>query len=645
MRKANITGMVGLVLSGVLFVAVNQLANRAGGGMGVDLTEGSLYTLTDTTRTLLGKLSEPIVFRLYRSRSIVRSSPVVNLHGERMERLLRVFAQAGQGKISVQVIDPKPFSREQDQAQAQGLQSLPLGTGDGRGWLGIVATNTVEDVEIIPFLDPAREGLAEYDLARIVYALSLPKRPKLGIVSRIDVLSDAEPQPGQGQQQEKWTAFRQLAEFFTLVLVSSEETSLPGDLDMLVVVHPRDMNDQLGYHIDQYVIGGGRAIFVVDPESEIERFTQPNPGANQTRPTYHSDPEPWFSAWGIRFDPKNLIGDLSRARRVTMNDPGSGKAGIDYVLWQSLSNDQFSPTNPALSQLRLVNLASPGTLGLIDPEGELAMEPLLWSSRQSMIISTDGIAGLPDPKRLLEEFVPSGESFPFAAWFRGKAKSAYTDSTLAGEQSESDKPAPRPHRGDGKINIVVLADSDMLSDEYWVQHLSFLGSQLSRPFADNGELLVGLAKWLSGATELLGLKVRGIARRPFTVVEDIRRGTEERFRARETKLVQRMAELVKEIDRLSKVDPSDSAVARASPIPGPTDREGLARLRRELLQARKELRAIQRESLIEIERLKARASLGNLGLFPMIVVLAGVAVLLTQRRRMRRATPVEAREV
>ena len=318
-NKQSIFGEIGLLAVAVIFLVVVSLSNVLLRGIRVDLTENNLYTLSDGTASILGNIQEPLNIYFFFSDQATADIPQLRTYAGRVKETLQEFSQHANGKLRITVIDPLPFSEEEDRAAQYGLQGISLGAGGDSVYLGIAATNSIGDEEIIPFLDPNKETFLEYDLARLIYTLSNPERPVVGLISGLPMTTGFDPQTQQMRQP--WIVTSQIQQLFELRSLDTSTREIAEDVDVLMVVHPKNLSPQTLYAIDQFIIGGGHTLLFVDPFSETD-FPMPDPAnpAAAAMASRASNLDPLFSAWGISVSNEEIIADDRYALSVTGPD-------------------------------------------------------------------------------------------------------------------------------------------------------------------------------------------------------------------------------------------------------------------------------------------------------------------------------------
>ena len=185
MYRKIMTG-TGLVLAVVLFLAVNMLSNTVQSNR-LDLTDNQLFTLSEGTRNILQNLEEPVHLRLYLSEKLATGLPGISAYAVRVRELLEEYRRVASGKLRLSVIDPEPFSEEEDRAVGLGLQGVPVNDGTATFYFGLVGTGSTDEEQIIPFFQPDREEQLEYDLTQLIHQLANPKQKVIGLLSTLPI--------------------------------------------------------------------------------------------------------------------------------------------------------------------------------------------------------------------------------------------------------------------------------------------------------------------------------------------------------------------------------------------------------------------------------------------------------------------------
>ena len=638
-----LSGGAALVLAVILFVAVNVLAGALFHGSRIDLTEDGLYTLSQGTRNVLAGLDEPVTLRLFFSDKLATAYPGIKSYGKRVRDLLEEYRDIAGDKLRLEIIEPEPFTEAEDEAVKYGIQGAPTGTGETL-YFGLVGTNSVDDQQAIPFFARERENFLEYDLTKLIYSLGAPAKHVVGIITSLPL------QFGPGGMQAMMRGagqpniiYQQLGQQATVRMLDPGLEKVDNDIDVLLVVNPPKLAPAALYAIDQFVLGGGRAMIFVDPLSEAASQPPGRPGMPPTG-ARSSNLEPLFKSWGIALGDDRIVADLQYAQRVSLPGGGSRRQFADYIAWLSVPKAGLSPDDLVTGDLSVLNL---GTAGYIDSlEGATTkMEPLITSSANAAPMATGDVGAMPDPEGLLRKFTATGERYVIAARITGPVKSAWPDgpppkdsgATEADDtgadatEAPAKKPAPLSE-SKSPINVIVVADSDMWDDRFWARVQNFLGQKLVTPIADNASFVINGVDNLAGSDDLISLRSRGVSSRPFTVIEDIRRDAEARYLAEEKGLQDSLKAAEQRIAALQGARPDEGEL-----ILSPEQEKEIAAFRDQMLATRRQLRDVQHNLRKDIDALEGTVRLINIGLVPLLVVLVGLGLTWRRRRRMMAA--------
>ena len=628
MNRKLVTG-TGLVVALALFLTLNIITNQALTSLRLDLTENKLYTLSKGSRNILKQLSEPVTIRLYYSAKEFANVPQLLNYGKRVRDMLEEYAAAGEGKIKLQVIDPEPFSEAEDEAVAYGVHQMPLSANGEPGYLGVVGTNATDDQQSLPLLSPDREDALEYELTKMIYALAHPKKRVIGVISTLPVIA-APPDPMTGRQRAPdWTSFALLKELYDIKQMTPDTATIAKDVDTLVVVHPKDLPRPTLYAIDQFVMKGGKAMIFVDPLAEQDQ-AQPDPEKPGVAPKLDSNLEPLFEKWGIKLVPEKVVGDPTAAVRVTFR----GKRGpqeVEYLPWLQLQGATLNKDDFITNELNSVNIGTAGSLEAL-PNAKTKTVALLQTETSAGLIDRDAIIFVQNPAGLLENFKSDGKRHVIAMRVSGEAQSAFPDGRPLAE-GEKSAPPDTDFSASAKhgINVIVVADTDLLADRFWVRMNSFGDMRMPEPFGNNGDFLINSIDNLGGNDDLISLRSRGQYTRPFKVVQTIQREAEARFRDRQRALQEKLSETEKKLAGLQGQH-SDKDMLLT-----PEQKTELEGFRQEQVKTRKELRAVQHELDANIEGLGTRLKFINTALVPLLIALLAIGLSLFTGRARRGA--------
>jgi ABC-type uncharacterized transport system involved in gliding motility auxiliary subunit len=629
MRKRTLGGLVGLLALAVILIGINLFVQGRLADVQVDATQGRVYTLSKGTKEVLAGLKEPITLRLFYSRQLGSVLPTYGALEDRVQQMLTEYARLSNGKLRFETYDPQPYSATEDRAVAYGLQGVPLDQGGEQIYFGLAGTNQVDTERTIGFFKPEREAFLEYDLTKLVYELSNPKRPVVGLMTSLPMEGD--PRAAMmGQKQTPWMALQELQEDFTVKDVGTDVQAIPPEMQVLMVVQPpKTLSEATQYAIDQFVMRGGHLLVMVDPQSEMAA-QQPGPDG-QPKFDNSSDLPKLFAAWGITYDPKIVVGDLSGAWRVRSSDASDQVQAVEYVAWYTI-RDGISHNDPATADLSQVTVASPGAIGK-KPGSDITLTPLLTATGEVGSIPVDKVAVAPDPAKILADFKPDHQSRVIAARISGVLHSAFTGPpTLPAGQKPDPNLPPYKAQTAGPANMVVMADTDILADRFWVRVGDFFGDQTAVPFADNGAFIGNIVGTLAGGDVLLGLRGRGVVARPFTVVDEIRQQSDARYRQTEEGLTKHLQDLEKQVSDLRS---TGSGASQA--VLTPAQQTAIDQARTDILDTRQKLRAVQLELRQDISDLETKLRLFNIVLVPAVLTLLAIVIALVNRGRRSRA--------
>ncbi len=640
--------IIGLISAAILFVAINVIANRTLGTTRIDLTQNKLYTLSPGTRATLSKLDEPIVLRFYYSKKLGNEIPSYGVYAQRVREMLEEYSAAANGKIQLQELDPQPFSAVEDRAVAFGLQGVPLDQGGEQIYFGLAATNSTDDLQTIPFFQPEREPFLEYDLTKLIHSLAFPKKPVIGLITDLPLEGDMMAAM-QGQPMIPYAVISQIKPLYDVQDLSTEIDSVPPDVDVLMIAHPQHLSDKTLYAIDQYVLGGGKALVFVDPNSETQQMhpSQLNPPGMPL----DSDMPKLFKAWGLQMEPKMVAGDRGSARRVNAGTAQHVEA-MDYVAWLSLDQTDLNPTSPITANLTHVNMAS---TGILDPEkdAKTTFSPLITTSPDAMAVPVEkvqGVNGVPDVGGLLRDFKSDGKRLVLAAQVTGPADTAFPDGPPPDKKDASaDKnaqpaanatPAPAPATPAGPpqiktaakpIDVIVVADTDILEDRFWEQSQDFFGQTVVIPVANNGDFVANALDVLAGGDDLVSLRSRGTSARPFVLIDNIQKAADSRYQATEKDLETKLK------DTQDKIKQIQTQGGRPGVALAAEQEQAVDNFRGDMLSIRQQLREVQLALRQDITRLEAWTEFFDVAFVPILVGLVALIIggVRFQRRKRR----------
>src|SRR5215475_7151072 len=648
---------IGLALAAVILLAANLFAATAFRTVKADLTQQRLFTISDGTRSVLRSIDEPISIRLYFSKRLGEAAPSYARYFERVRSLLEQYRDISRGQLEVSVFDPEPFSDAEDRAVAAGLRGIRLNTEGETGYFGLTGNNSTDNDASIAFFSNDREPFLEYDVTKLIYTLANPKKRVVGLMTGLPLDGGMPPMAmmGGGRPQPPQMVMEQIREFFEVKSIGQDVKEIPADVDVLMIAQPDKLTAEAALAVDQFVLGGGKALVFVDPVAELGRMGPMGMGPGAPTAEFVKI----LKAWGVDFDASKTAGDIASARRVQFGG-GARPVVTEYVAWLTLDRSRIDENDVLSGGIERINLSTPGFLSKAEG-AKTQVSPILLTSDRAMQIAADKFAGMPDPVGLLRSYKPEGKPLMLAARITGEANTAFPDGVAkpAGDKDAAAAPAAegntpdakaeaktepkaetkseppkaeaaapiKPGRSSGRINVIVVADTDLLSDQFWVDTREFLGQQVAIPNASNAALVVNALDNLSGSDSLIGLRARGVEERPFKLVNELRRDAEQRYREKEQLLTNKLKDVQGQLAKLESAGEGGATLLTES------EKQTVEKFRSDMLSIRRELREVKRALREDIDRLDGWLKFANIALVPLLVGVGGIGWAVRQRRR------------
>jgi gliding motility-associatede transport system auxiliary component len=609
----------GLVLAVILFLSFNIVTNGNFKSSRIDLTEDRLYTLSEGSINIIEALEEQLTLRFYYSEQVAQELPSLKAYAQRVQELLAEYQRASNGMIKLVIINPAPYSDNEQRAKQYGLQGVPIEGEADALYFGLAGSNLLDGTESISFFQPEKEDVLEYDLTKMIYKLSNAEKTSVAVISALpvdgeeynplkgDVLSDDGPQP--------WAVMSELRQMFNVSSLPKDIRRIPTSIDVLIVVHPKDFSESTLYAIEQYVLRGGKLITYVDPYAEIDipEKDPDNKMAAMLASRSSNMPE-LFKQWGIERVGADIIADRKTAIKVDFGARSNNKA-IDYVLWQAIPADQFNKEQAITRQLKKVEVATSGRFKKIEGS-TTTVTPLFSSSNEAMLVDKRVVQFRNDPMALLTKYQPGTLSYPIAVRVNGAVKSAFPDGIV---DAKGKKIAGHVTESKQDIDVIAIADVDMLQDRFWVQLQDFYGQQIAYSTSNNIDFLINAIDEMSGSNGLISVRSRAGFSRPFDRVLAIQREAEKRYRTKERQLQKELKEGEQRIARM-QVERSGSGAE----ILNSEQQQEIAEVRLLVNKTQQQLREVQGNLLKDIDTLDTQLKFINIGLVPLIVVIIAV---------------------
>ena len=604
------------VLLALLFFGVNLLASALP-AMRLDATQGKMYTLTRASLAIAKSPQEPITLTLFYSERLARGRGQIATFGQRIREMLGEYERASGGKINLEVVDPEPLSDAEDRATTAGMDGVVVGETGERFYLGLVGTNAVDGREVISFFDLERERFIEYDISKMIVTLAQTKRRSIALVTSLpmDGILELDPQTGQPRQTRGYRVLDELKAQYEIKNIGERFTEVPAGVDVVWVVHPKALTNEAEKALNSYLMNGGHMLVMVDPVCETDPATARQQGA---APADRASVFPMLAKWGVEIVPKVIAADRTFATRIALGKPGDPP--LSYVAWPTFQSDAFNKQDAITGMLTRVTMASPGVVRIVDGVKGLVLEPLIETSMDSMQLPVTLLTVQPNPADLLSRFVSGDEKLTVAARVTG----AFTSAFGGGGDGV-------PAKANEGAMLVVVADADLASDGLWMQEQRMIGTfPVIRKLADNADFIANAIDSLAGSSDLIKIRARQEASRPFTRVDAMRKRADERFLAEQQLLEAKLGQAEERITQLQSDSTKDLVMT-------PEVQRELDTVREEALKTRRELRQVRLNLKTDVETLGRQLLLINTALAPGLVAVGGLAVAGIRAARRRDA--------
>jgi len=642
-----LTSITGLVIIVAIVLAVNLIAALLFSRAKFDMTKEELFTLADGTKEVLASVEENIRGTLFYSKKAIGEEPLFKLFADRVVQMLREYEAASKGKLAIEIIDPRPDTEEQEWADRYDLQSIPGPTGEPV-YLGLVLKDESGHEEAVAFFNPERENTLEYDISKAIDNVAHPAKKKVGVLSPLNVLGTAPPPSPFANERDRpqpWTFIRELKNSYHVQKIEIDATQIPDDLDLLLVIHPKKLKPRTQYAIDQYVLKGGKALVFADAFCEADQASQITTDMQSRLQTdFLSEMPALFKAWGIEFwrgqlgadDPaakgrSTIVADQDLA--CPIGDPRAGPIEKMYV-WLRLGGENCNRDEIITGRLEDLIVATAAGIAKTSSSDKIAFAPLLTSSDKASTIEDVAVRFGLDPEQIRNAYKRGTTSIALAAKITGEFKTAFPDGRPAADSSEEGAPPgidadPDQLKASRQpTTVIVVGDVDMISDRFSVSIEPFFNQQIVRRLNDNLVFASNAVENLAGSRNLIGLRSRGLSRRPFTRVQEIERRAAEKWGDEKQRLDEKLKEANERLLELQRGG-GDKRILEQATV------EEVEKLRAEQLETKRNLREVRLRLREDTERLGRIVKAINIALIPSLVVLVSIAiaVLKTVRRK------------
>ena len=611
-----LTSSVNLFLLVVVFFALVFVNNQLLSSARLDLTENQVYSLSHGSKQVLKDIDEPINLYFFFSDKASKNMTSLRNYADRVESLLTEYETFANGKLKLQIVDPQAFSEEEDQADQFGLTAADIGVAGESIYMGLAATNALDEQKVIAFFDPQKEGFLEYEISKLIYQLSEPEPINITLIT--DIAIKGGQNPITGQANPPWTFFTQLEQLYKVEQLGSNITSLPDNTDVLLLVHPKEYSDALLFAIDQYALTGGKILAFLDAHNESDQMAMmagPTPSGNS------SNLERLLSAWGVYFDSDNVLLDAMAGLDIRTQTGGVTR----HLGFVGFTSEQLDREDVITSNLEVINGASFGHFSQLNNTKKMWL-PLVVSTKNTDLMHVDTYAMTQDPVELAKTYQSDNQEYVLAARLLGQANSAFEQAPEGIERSAITASTDN-------LNIILVGDTDMLADRFWVQQSNFFGQTISTPFANNGDFIINAVENLGGSDALISIRSRGTFSRSFSKVDELTVIAEQKFRDQEQILQQQLEETEQQLLQLQNQEVEGGAL-----VISPEQQLAIDEFMQKKITIRKSLRDVRHQLDKDIESLGNWLKLINIAIAPMVLILLLVLLRGIFRTKSRSTT-------
>lgn len=468
-----------------------------------DFTKDKMYTLAESSKSIVANLEDVLNVQVFLSSKI--PPEMVGLVSD-VKDLLAEFQAYGNRNFKLTYLDPSTDEKVADSARRLGVQEIQVQVIQKdvskvqRAWLG-VALEYASEKEVIPAVTSVQS--LEYDLTSAIVKITSARLPSIGI------LQVGGPQV-QGAERNRFNSLRTLigSEFDAVSVNFEIEESIPDDLDALIISDTWGISDFGKYLIDQYLMRGGKIIWLVDG-IQIRQGLQAFP----TLPGI----EDMMEKWGAKLD-RRLLLDEKSARAGFQTSWGT--LILDYPCWIRVLPKNFSKDFPVTSELESVTLQWASPMSAVEPDdASFTVEPVMFTSEKAWLMESPFNLD-PTQEWSMANKIEVG-SHPVAVHSKGIFPSHF-----AGEEPpEPIKPPVLAGKDEDEADDLVpdveipeqievgIAEGEILA----VGSARFAGDEFlpRQDFVDNQIFLLNLIEYFGRGDKLIGIRSRGTTSSPL----------------------------------------------------------------------------------------------------------------------------------
>ena len=579
---------VALILMFLLFIVVNFFSNKFFSYARIDLTSNKVFSLSQGSKNVIKNINEPINLKLFFSKQVAKDNPYFFSFALRVEEFLNQYQRYSRDKIVLQVIEPEPFTEQEDHAVHYGLQGVPINNEGTEIYFGLIATNSTTGKEVIPFFQPNRENYLEYDITRLISKLNNTVSNKIAVISSLPIQGEQGFQFMQNKSRP-WVIWQQIAQQFDPQILEEGQISIiPEEIKVLLLINTGEpLLLSIAKAIDQFVLRGGHILLLVDPISEIKSTQDKvNTDNNEEKVPLNK----LLTAWGVDYDSNKIVASKNNAKQVRYTYEGTETTGL-YPLWIDVGADSLAQDDILTNNISKLTFATAGSIN-VNEQSTAKFTPLVAIKKDGMLINKSDLTKYKaNPISLLREYQPQTKPIVLAARITGQVRSMFSDQVT--EQS----------------NIVVIANTDFLHDHFWANTQNFLGNQIVIPTSGNGSLILNALDNLSGTNDLIGIRGKDAYAKNFDKIRQLEIISQNRFQQAEESLLKQLEDTKR---KLSAMEQQKLSVdhKREEEI-----------FRKKLVETRKQLREVRRSLREDIQVLENKIKFYTIIFMPLLIII------------------------
>jgi ABC-type uncharacterized transport system involved in gliding motility auxiliary subunit len=368
-----------------------------------------------------------------------------------------------------------------------------------------------------------------------------------------------------------------------------------------LIVHPKQYSDALLFAIDQYALSGGKILVFLDAHNESEQVAMmagPIPSNNS------SNLQRLLSAWGVVFDSEHVLLDAMAGLDIRTQSGGVTR----HFGFVGFTADQLDREDILTSNLEVINGASFGVFNQKE-DAITTWLPLIQSTQNSDLMDVSTYAMIQDPEELAKAYQSDNQAYVLAVRLFGQVNSAF-------EQAPEGTSLTKIKTSTTNLNVILVGDTDLLADRFWVQQSNFFGQTVSTAFANNGDFVSNAVENLGGSDALISIRSRGVFSRSFRKVDELTVIAEQKFRDQEQILQQQLDDTEQQLLQLQNQQAEGGSL-----VISVEQQLTIDQFLQKKITIRKSLRDVRYQLDKDIESLGNWLKLFNVALAPMILIL------------------------